>query len=362
MITRTYTEIINEMKNRMIAGQKKITDFNEGSGIMTIFESVARPLETAYIDTRAGYTDILRMIAYEVFDFKKKEGVKAVVKLVFSSDKPVSQDVVIPMNTRISNGTLVFITNSATVIKKDEINSAVVEAQAENIGVEYNVLPNTLTQIDSSVPLDVVTVTNPSKAEKGANEESESEMLARFKEYINGLQGSNEYGIRYGVRQLPGVRSVGLKEHFPPKNNVYNFTVYIDDGTGNMTDELREEVHREIYGDNTSLYPGRKACGINVDILPASVVQIDINVTCTIYRTAIETANKDIKDAIEDLINGKGIGEDIILTDIILKLRKIGYITDVSELLINGFPKNIAIGEDSIARLNNLTIKIGSES
>lgn len=360
MITRTYEDLMADMKNHMITNQKKITDFNQGSVIMTMFESIARPIESAYIDSRNGYTNILRMIAYSVFDFKKKEGAKATVEVVFSAAEPVVDDVVIPSNTRISNGSLVFITNAATVISSGSTDSNSVTAQAESIGLKYNLLPETITHIESSVPGEVVAVKNQGKAVGGANDETESEMLARFKEFINGLQGSNEYGLRYAIKALEGVRSVGIEEHFPPKNNVYNFTVYVDDGTGKMTDDLKAEVEKVVNGDNTSVNPGKKACGINVDIQPANIVQINLDVTCFIYRTENAVAMKDIQETLEDLINGKGIGENIVLTDIVLKLRKIGYITDVSELLINGQAKNIDIGEDSIARLNEVHINLRS--
>lgn len=360
MTTRNYDELLEDMKFHMITNQKKVTDFNQGSVIMTIFESIARPLETAYIDTRNGYTNILKSIAYAVFDFKKKEGSKAVVEVVFSAAEPVSSDVVIPRNTKISNGSLTFITNSQTVISAGEVNSNKVTAQAENIGLEYNLLPNTINQIQSSVPGEVVSVNNPAKAVNGANKETESEMLARFKEFINGLQGSNSYGIRAALKALPSVRSVGIKEHFPPKNNVYNFTVYIDDGTGKMTESVRKEVDKVINGDNTSEYPGMKACGLNVDIEEARIVEINVDVTCTIYRTESNVALNDVKQALEEFVNGKGIGENIVLTDVVMKLRKFGYITDVNELRINNDVKNIEIGEDSIARLNEINVNFRS--
>jgi uncharacterized phage protein gp47/JayE len=361
VVTRDYDDILSDMKNHMIAGQSKITDFNEGSAIMTLFESIARPVETAYIDTRNGYTNILRAIAYNVFDFSKKEGAKATVSVIFSAAEAVTKTVTIPVNTRISNGSLVFITNASAVIETGETASASVTAQAEKIGLEYNVLPGTLTKIESSVPAEVVAVNNAGKATGGADGETESEMLSRFKEYINGLQGSNEYGLRAGVTALEGVRSVGIKEHFPPKNNVYNFTVYVDDGTGKMTDSLKQEVRTVIDGDDSSLNPGKKACGINVDIQPANIVDINLEVTCTIYRTENEVAMNDIRTSLEELVNGKKIGENIVLTDIVLKLRRLSYVTDVNELLINGEAKNVEIDEDSIARLNDIVVTLRSD-
>ena len=87
MNVETYGNILNRMKNHMIAGQNKITDFNKGSIIMTIFESVARPMEQAYIDTRNGYMNNLRAIAYSVFDFEKKSRCKRNCKCCFFKSK-----------------------------------------------------------------------------------------------------------------------------------------------------------------------------------------------------------------------------------------------------------------------------------
>jgi hypothetical protein len=135
----------------------------------------------------------------------------------------------------------------------------------------------------------------------------------------------------------------------------------VDDGTGKMTDSLKQEVRTVIDGDDSSLNPGKKACGINVDIQPANIVDINLEVTCTIYRTENEVAMNDIRTSLEELVNGKKIGENIVLTDIVLKLRRLSYVTDVNELLINGEAKNVEIDEDSIARLNDIVVTLRSD-
>ena len=84
MDTKTYNQLLSEMKENAIAGNSGLTDFNEGSIVMTIFESIARPLEQAYIDTRNGYNNNLRAIPYSVFDFKQKSGQKASVDVKFT--------------------------------------------------------------------------------------------------------------------------------------------------------------------------------------------------------------------------------------------------------------------------------------
>ena len=360
MNVETYGNILNRMKNHMIAGQNKITDFNKGSIIMTIFESVARPMEQAYIDTRNGYMNNLRAIAYSVFDFEKKAGVNATVNVVFSRASATESSVTVLSGTKVSDGTYTFITTSNAVIPANQTSSAPVGATAEKVGLAYNVGANTITTIESVVSAEVVEVTNPAKAYGGADTESETEMLQRFKTYINGLQGTNYYGLKSGILAIDGVRSVGIDEHFPPKNNVYNATVYVDDGTGSLTNTLKQQIESKINGEQTSESPGLRAAGIQIDVMPATNVPVTVSVHCKIYRTEAALAIQEITQKIEETINALGIHENVIWTDIILALRGISYVKDISNLLINGDTDNITIDVDQIARFNSATVTVES--
>lgn len=362
MNVETYDSILTRMKNHMITGQSKITDFNSGSVIQTLFESVARPLEQAYIDTRNGYMNNLRAIAYSVFNFEKKTGTAASVNVVFSRAKANSSSVTVLSGTKISDGTYTFITTEKAVIKANETESGAVSATAENTGVSYNVAANTITKIESVVSAEVLEVTNPAKAYGGSDGESDTEMLARFKTYINGLQGTNYYGLKSGILAVDGVRSVGIEEHFPPKNNIYNVTVYVDDGTGSLTDTLKDKIETKINGEQTSESPGLRAAGIQVDVMSATNVPIAVSVTCKTYRTEDSLAISEIKQTIEEAVNKLGINENVVWTDIILALRRISYVKDVSSLLINGSGDNISINIDQIARFESADVTVESIS
>ena len=101
MDTKNYNELIQEMKDCAIAGGSGLSDFNEGSNTMTIFESVARPIEQGYIDTRNGYSNNLRAIPYSVFDFQQKAGQKANVNVVFTRNAATDTQSTIPSGTRV---------------------------------------------------------------------------------------------------------------------------------------------------------------------------------------------------------------------------------------------------------------------
>lgn len=360
MDTKNFNTIINEMTDDAIANSSGtgITDFNFGSNIMTIFEAVARVIEQAYIDTRNGYTNNLRAIPYSVFDFKQKAGQKATVNVVFTRNAAMTEISTIPSGTRISNGSLVFITTSNATIASGETTSNSVGAVAEEVGLEYNVKENTITTIESNLSAEIVGVNNPGQAVGGTDTETQTQMLRRFKYFINGLQGSNRYGIMAGVLGVEGVRSVSIEEHFPPKSDIYNFTVYVDDGTGSMTPALKNQITDLINGTDTEENPGLRATGTNVEVTTATPDYIPITVTATIYRVEEARIRNEITIKLQEYINGLGIHENVVLSSIIVLLKQIPGITDISGLTLKGGTDNVIIGVNQIARFQSVTITI----
>lgn len=362
MNVESFDTLMTTMKNCMSANQSKITDFNEGSIINTLFEAFARIIEIFYIDTRNGYKNNLKAIPYSVFGFKRKEGTKAVGKVVFSRAKVETTSTTIPTGTEISADGLIFRTTQVGTIAAGQLQSGKIDVEAKEIGNKYNVNANSINTIETMLSSDVVEVNNELRCYGGSDEENDADMLARFKTYINGLQGTNYYGLKSNVLNLAGVRSCSIDEHFPPAYNQYNATVYIDDGTGNMTDELKSEVENVIYGSDTDSNPGSRAAGVNIRIAAASPIAINVKCTCTIYRTEDSKAVYEIQQALEEEINSLGINEKVVLTSLILRLRRISYVRDVSNLEINGNKENQEIGVNQIARCGTLTISIINEN
>ena len=358
MDTKNYSTLMEEMKNSAAANGSGLTDFNEGSNVMTIFESVARPIEQGYIDTRNGYSNNLRAIPYSVFDFKQKQGNRATVDVVFTRNSASNTVSTIPEGTRVSNGSLIFTTTGNARIESGETVSEPVGAIAEAVGLEYNLASGEITTIESNLSAEIIGVNNPLPATGGTDAETQTQLLRRFKYYINGLQGSNRYGIMAGVLGLEEVRSVGIDEHFPPKSDIYNFTVYVDDGTGLLGSDLKQKVEDLINGDDTEENPGLRAAGINVDVSAATPIYIDVKVTATIYRAEEARIRNDITVKLQEYINGLGIHENVILSSIIVLLKQIPGITDISGLTLNNSTDNIIVNVMQIARFGSVDITI----
>lgn len=364
MDTKSYEELLTEMKQSAISSGSGLTDFNEGSIIMTIFEAIARPLEQSYIDTRNGYTNNLRAIPYSVFDFQQKQGQKASVNVVFSRSSALDTVSTIPSGTRVSNGSLVFITTQVATIAVGDTDSNSVGATAEEVGLKYNVPADTIKTIESNLSAEITEVNNPYKATGGTDAETQTQMLRRFKYMINGLQGSNRYGIMAGVLGIEGVRSVGIEEHFPPKSDIYNATVYVDDGTGRLTDDLKNKCSDIINGNDTESNPGLRAAGINIDIQAASIIEVQIKGTVYIYRAEQARVENEVQTKLQEYINGLGIHENVVLSSIIVLLRQLSGIVDVSGIQLKANEEtgwvsdNIEIGINQIARFSSESITV----
>ena len=59
---------------------------------------------------------------------------------------------------------------------------------------------------------------------------------------------------------------------------------------------------------------------------------------------------------LQEYINGLGIHENVVLSSIVVLIKQISGVTDVSGLTLNGTTDNINIGVNQIARFNSVTI------
>lgn len=355
MIVKNFKDIYNDLCNYIIANQSVITDFNSGSFVATNNEAMAREIEDIYVATRVGYDNNLKAIPLNVFNFNKKNGTKAIGKVVFKRDKATDNNAFIPLGTKISKGNYQYETTHIGEIKEGELESNEIGIQAVEIGELYNAAIGTVTTIESYLANDVSRVTNVTEIIGGSNEENETEYLKRFKEYINGLQGTNTYALKAALLGIEGIKSISILEHEQLKNDFYHATVYVADGSGGISPTLMDKINLVLYGDDTEVNPGHKAPGINIDVEPASIFNIDLKIKVKTYRTANSVAIFDIEKALKEEINKLGIGDDVVLSSLVLKLRRISYIKDIEIVLPE---ENIKVGDNQIANFNSVELEI----
>lgn len=351
---KTYRAILSDMENWVIANQDKITDFNEGSGITSLIEAIAQQIEQLYLRTKIGFIKYLPNLPFYAFGFSKHAGTKASGTVVFSRTTPTADMVTINIGTLVSTDTgLIFATTAQGVILPGATNSGEVPIQAYDIGANFNVPANTITTMTTPV-VGVNSVTNPSSTTGGLDEEDDNSFQRRFRDYILGLGRGNVYGLRAAAMSVTGVRSASLIEHFPPLSDIYNISLYIDDGAGNAPQELIDAVSSVIYGDGTLSNPGYKPAGVNIRVLAPTKVTIGVQVRVTdtgvVSRTTME---QNIREAITNYINNLQIGEDVIYNELV---QVIMGVVGVYDILLMQPSANISIGSTQIARVGTIDI------
>lgn len=352
---RRYDELMEAAQANMIAKQDKITDFNEGSVIHSILDTVCRLLERAYVAIRQGYNELLSMIPFSPFKFEKKSGLSASGTVVFLRSSALPSQSIIPKGTKVSCDDLVFITTKAGNIPIDAIKSAPIEVIAEKPGRAYNVAVGAINAIESVVPADVVGVTNENALVGGTNEETDAEFQDRFRVYLAGLSGTNTYAIKDAALRVNAVRSVSVLNHKPPLKDIYNLSVYVDDGSGGATESTINKVKLVIEGDDTDTYPGHLAPGVNVRVLAPTAIPINVSASVNILGVDKDEAETEIRLLISEYINGLTIGMPVVLSELTTKVMKLNYVKD---FVITEPSANVEPAIHQIARASTITLSM----
>jgi uncharacterized phage protein gp47/JayE len=360
MEIKTYDEIYSDMLNYIISHQDKLTDFNDGGVISSQTEAGARELAELYIRTRVGFSTYLRALPSSVFGFEMKLGTRASAVVKFKRGKPFSYDSPIPENTIVAAGSLIFTTVSPGVVLSGEKFSNEISVTAEEVGERYNVGAGAINRLITTLSADIVGVSNDQPATGGVSMESWQDFVARFADYIVGLQRTNNAGFRSGLTKGYAVRSYERVEHFPPLDDIWNITVYLEDGSGDMPASGFELAKAIIDGDGTATNGGYRAPGIQVRYLPPEKIPIIPKIkVVTTEDVTNEIDESEVKDEVDrrtkEYINGLKIGEKFVRSDLTVALKRIIYLSDVEILLPLA---NVEIAKNQIARYAGCEINV----
>jgi uncharacterized phage protein gp47/JayE len=307
MYQKSYREILESMRNYIIAHQDKITDFNEGSVILSIIEAIGRELVALYNKCISNVELYSKDMAYAQFDFTKKIGIAASGSVIFSRKASSVLSVNIPAGTIISTRSgLKFITTASGMIATGSKESGLVPASCNEIGDIGNIGINSITTIESSI-YGIDYVRNDNAFIGGLNKETDEEYKVRFNEFIIGLGKSSVSGVRSTALSINGVRSVSVVEHFPAEDG-YHFTLYAENGSGGLPAVTKASLEAVICGNDT--VEGVRACGVNSRVLAPTIVYVNpvilFKVDGSIPAGLIE---EQIRNNVTHYVNSLKIGE-----------------------------------------------------
>jgi len=349
---KKFAATVDDMSLWIIANQDKVTDFNEGSVIRSFIEAVAKEVEGLYLKTRIGFIKSLIEVPGFIFGMEKEEEQHATGEVQYSRTG-TSGEITIPVDSIVSTEDgLRFKTTEVGTIANGNTDSNLIDVKAISAGKYSNVLADTITVMESPIP-GAETVTNPSEATGGLDEESDTQYMERFFQYIEGLGVCNNSGIKAMAKSIEGVRSASIVEHFPPEAS-YNFTLYVEDGYGNATDTMIANVEEKLLGDGTEGNEGLKAAGINARVLAPTKVTQAITVEITPDGVLSESLIQyNVEKAITDYIESLELGADIVRGMLVRHIMSANGVVDIDLTLPAA---NVVISEAQIASLGVITI------
>lgn len=127
----------------------------------------------------------------------------------------------------------------------------------------------------------------------------------------------------------------------------------------NYATGLLKEVHKTVYGDDQDLvtYPGVGAAGIEFQILAPTISEVSFNFIVTLEQgVAISNVENDIRSAVTAYVNSLGIGQNVIVSEVIAKIMEVSGVADVDVVLPT---ENIVIADNELARTSDALITIG---
>lgn len=325
---KTFIQIYDAMKRWLIGASSKLNNFNIGARLSVLLEAIASMIGETNNDYYQALKKAIPTSVYNAFDFEKKAGVQSSGKLEFTRGVAATKDYIVPVGTAIMLNGIKFATIVVGEISTGNISTGQLESQCEEIGKDGNIAMNAIDTLIGqgsfiNQPDGVEACKNPVSFSGGTEEETDDERIERFRIYIQSLSKSTVQGLISGTLNVDGIISASIVEHYPSPG--WN-TIYADDGTGALSAIMKAEIEKVINGDSADYenYPGYRAAGIQVQVLPPDVQSIDFTFDLKILNTSLADPTdliSNAQNALETYVNTLELGMDVILTEAI-KLMK----------------------------------------
>ncbi len=247
---------------------------------------------------------------------------------------------------KVASDTLVFTISEGAII--DETETATVTAICDTPGKVGNVPIGAINRFPVTLA-GLVSVTNPTAAVDGFDEESDDELRERYFEKVSlpATSGSKYHYIMW-AKEISGVGDAKCLPLWNGNGTVKVIIINSDKGTA--SEELISEVTRHIEEN--------RPIGAEVTVESAVPLVIDVSVSLVLTNgDGVETAKKNIAESITSYLQKNAFsGTYISYARIGGCILNSAGVADYSDLLLNNGIENIEIGETEVPVLGVVTI------
>lgn len=104
-------------------------------------------------------------------------------------------------------------------------------------------------------------------------------------------------------------------------------------------------------------YPGIGAAGTQFEVITPVLIKLELTLDVTTDPgISLSSVSDQIKTAVLEYVNSRGVGEDVILSEIIAAAQSVAGVFDVE---ITNFTDNIVVADGELARLNTADLIVG---
>jgi len=124
---------------------------------------------------------------------------------------------------------------------------------------------------------------------------------------------------------------------------------------------LAREVQWIIDGRLTDQenYPGLRAAGVQIEVVESVVVPVYIDLTVdSLSGSNLSTLTNEIKSSVSNYINKLAVGDDVLLSEIIVAVKKVSGVYDVEVTGVNNVAENLLISDNQLARTSDDKVTI----
>ena len=341
---KSQYDILSDLIDWTTARTTKLTDFNVGSGIRTMYEAVGAQLEEFYFRMKQGALYSITNSIYQAFNFERKVAGKATGEVTINFLKAMPTTFYIPRGTIFSTndvyGYITFETTENYQVEPGSI-SAVIPVTCTTAGTVGNV-PEGAISVMSPTNSNVRNVYNEGAFTNGHDDETATEHKKRFQKYINTLSKATSSAILYGALQVEGVAGAWLDDNY-----IGYVILYAHDSSGDLPDELKEKILKELVE--------YRAGGIEVEVLP--IVKVPINQT---FKIMIENDydpevySELIYSALVSYLNDYTVGIDYRISDVLTFIK-----SSYDDIVINVLPssyEDITLQKNQLIRAGEITV------
>lgn len=339
---KDFVSIAASMINWMRASTNRVTDYNVGSVARTMMEAPAAEIDELYQQMFIGIKEAIPVATYNTFNFDPLPE--------FSSGGPIRVQLTPGTAGLIAAGTTFAGTGLATtysalsdVIIGIGASYVDVTVAADVAGTIGNIPQNHAFSLTPS-PSNFVSASNLSAFSSGADAETDDERKLRFAAYISSIARSTVAALTYGLTTATRTDAAGnIIEHVASAAVIEPYLTdvnqpialvncYVHNGTGSTSGALVATAQKIIDGyydlDGTPI-SGYKAAGVPTFVYAATEVLTNVTGNLSVLAGYDEPTIVALAiSAINTYLLGLGIGEDVLLAEIIHIVKGIEGVYD----------------------------------